>query len=728
MKNKLLYLLLISLFTTPLIADEGMWMPFLIKNQKFAQMRKMGLKLSAEEIYSVNQACIKDAVIGLMGEGANLRSYGTASFISDKGLIITNYHVVMSYVEQFSNPQRDFIKYGYWASKPEEESYCRGLEIKQLVRIEDVTEEILVGTEGLTGREKVNKINENGKAIAERVTKGNKLEVKMQSLFANNQYIMNVYKVFKDIRLVAAPPISIGKFGGNADNYSWPRHTGDFAILRVYAGKDNEPKRHSKDNVFYKPVKSLPISLKGVKENDFIMIPGFPGSTKLYIPSFALEKNIYELNAARVAIRGEKMRILKEAIENNPDSKFRYTTRLSSVGNSYLRWKGEIQGVTKMDLVSKKREEEKLFVDWANSTPERAAKYGDVLSRMEELYKEVSIYNLAEVYFLEAGIAGSEIVPFIGKFEKLAAMYGRKKFDSRSADNECKRLIGLTHQFFNNWDIEVDRKMFRNLMFRYYQNMDERFKPEAMNRYIRQYDGDVEKLSQDVFAKSIFTNKDSLLAFLADSTRDVQGRIKNDPLYQLAIGYYMINVEKIAGQKGKLQAQQMELYELFMEGYMEMNKGKVLYPDANNSMRISYGKAVGAAPQDGLVYTPYTTLDGAMEKYLNNIEDPEFYMPKKIRELHKSKDYGRYASKDGSLTLNFLTDAHTTSGNSGSPVLNAKGELVGLNFDRIWQGVASDFKYDPAISRNIVVDIRYIMFLIDKFSYSSYIFDELVIK
>lgn len=290
MKNKLLYLLLISLFTTPLIADEGMWMPFLIKNQKFAQMRKMGLKLSAEEIYSVNQACIKDAVIGLMGEGANLRSYGTASFISDKGLIITNYHVVMSYVEQFSNPQRDFIKYGYWASKPEEESYCRGLEIKQLVRIEDVTEEILVGTEGLTGREKVNKINENGKAIAERVTKGNKLEVKMQSLFANNQYIMNVYKVFKDIRLVAAPPISIGKFGGNADNYSWPRHTGDFAILRVYAGKDNEPKRHSKDNVFYKPVKSLPISLKGVKENDFIMIPGFPGSTKLYIPSFALKK------------------------------------------------------------------------------------------------------------------------------------------------------------------------------------------------------------------------------------------------------------------------------------------------------------------------------------------------------------------------------------------------------------------------------------------------------
>src|SRR3989339_53876 len=370
-------------------ADEGMWLPLLLKEQKFAEMRKMGLKLSTEEIYSINKACVKDAVIGLMGEGANLRSFGTASFISGSGLIITNYHVVLSYIERFSTAKNDFLKYGYWAKNPTEESLCRGLQMKQLIRMEDVTDAILQGTEGLTGSEKLDKIDQNGKEIAKSATKGTRYEVRMQSLFGNSQYIMNVYAVYRDIRMVAAPPFSIGKFGGNQDNYSWPRHTGDFAILRVYSNKENRPSSYSVKNVPYRPAYYLPVSLKGIKERDFVLVAGFPGSTKEYIPSFALDKIIYGENVHKVGIRKEKIEILNSAIDENPELKFRYTTKLSSVENSYLRWRGEIMGVTKMDLVNKKRVEEESFNRWVAADSDRVAKYGGVLSRMEELYEEV---------------------------------------------------------------------------------------------------------------------------------------------------------------------------------------------------------------------------------------------------------------------------------------------------------------------------------------------------
>ncbi len=728
MRKLLLSLILTTiLLPTQLIADEGMWLPLLLKDQKFSQMRKMGLKLSGEEIYSINQACLKDAVIGLMGEGANLRSYGTASFVSDSGLIITNYHVVMSYIERFSTPENDFLKYGYWANNRSEESLCRGLQVKQLIRMVDVTEEILEGTEGLTGRAKKDKIDENGKKIADRETKGTKYEVRMQSLFGNSQYIMNVYIVYRDVRMVAAPPMAIAKFGGNSDNYKWPRHTGDFALLRVYANKDNLPASYSKNNKPYKPKHFLPVSSKGVKDQDFVMIMGFPGSTREYVPSFALDKIIYNQNAHKVAIRKEKLDIINNAIEENPSLKFRYTTRLSSIGNSYLRWKGEIMGVSRMDLVNVKRKEEDLFNKWANSTPARAAKYGSVLKEMEEHYEKVAEYNLAFDYFNEAGLNGSEIVPFIGKFEKMAAMYSRQKVDTTKANIEAKRLIGLTHQFFNNWDYEIDRKMFRNMMVKYYENLPNKFKPEAMVHYLTIYDGDVEKLSQEIFANSIFTNKEKVLSFLEDSNRDVQKEIKEDPLYAISIGYYMINVDRIVRQRGDLQARLQELNDIYLEGYMKMNNAYTLYPDANNSLRVSYGRVSGANAQDGLWYDSFTTLDGVLSKYLNNIDDPEFYIPKKIRDLHSNTDYGKYSNKNNVLPVNFLTNAHTTSGSSGSPIINGKGELVGLNFDRIWEGVASDYRYDKDISRSIAVDIRYILFILDKYSPSKYVLDELSI-
>lgn len=730
--KRLLLALIVALFFIPvnLVADEGMWLPLLLKNEKYAKMRKMGLRLSPEEIYSINQACIKDAVIGLMGEGANLRSFGTASFISDSGLIITNYHVVLSHIERFSTKENDFIKYGYWANNRSEESLCRGLQMKQLIKMVDVTDRILEGTENLTGREKNNKINENGVAIAKELTAGTRYEAKTQALFGGSQYIMNIYAVYRDIRMVAAPPFVLGKFGGNDDNYSWPRHTADFAVLRVYANDKNEPASFNKNNRPYSPKHFLPISAKGVKENDFIMVVGYPGSTRQYVPSFALEKIIYSETAEKAAIAREKMNILQNAIEQDPSSKFRYTTRLSSVGNNYLRWSGEIMGVDKLDLVNVKREEERRFNEWVSKDEKRVAKYGDILERMEKLYEDVAEYNLANAYFLEAGITGSEIVPFIGKFEKLVAMYNRKSLNSRAADSEARRLIGLTHQFFNNWNYEVDRQMFRNLTYRYYQKMSAKFKPEIMDKLIHKYNGDIELMSQTLFANSIFTNKERLLEFLEteSESRDVVNLMKNDELYQMAIGYYMINVDRIARQRGDLQSKLLELNAIYMQGLLEMNRKNTIYPDANNSQRVSYGRVTGVNSIDGLIYTPFTTLTGANIKYKNNLDNPDFYLPKKIRDLYNKKDFGRYGSKSGELFVNFLTNAHTTSGSSGSPVINSRGELVGLNFDRIWQGVGSDYRFDSDISRSISVDIRYILFILDKYAPNNYVLNQLQIK
>ncbi len=705
-------------------ADEGMWLPLLIQNEKFAEMRQMGLQLSPEEIYSINEACLKDAVIGLMGEGANLRSFGTASFISEKGLLLTNYHIVLSYLERFSTEENDFLKFGYWARNLSEETVCRRLSMKQLIRMEDVTERMLEGTQGLIGREKEEKINENGKNIAADATKGNSYEVRMQSLFGNSQYIMNVYVVYKDIRLVAAPPFALGKFGGNTDNYGWPRHTADFAVLRVYANKDNQPANYSQNNVPYKPKHYLSLSARGVKEDDFVMVVGFPGSTRQYIPSFALEKIIYSETAEKLAITRDKMNILKMAIEEHPTQKYRYTNRLSSVGNNYLRWKGEMMGVSRMNLVNKKREEEQEFIRWVYENAERIEKYGNILQKMEDHYEEVAKYNLAHTFFLEAGINGSEIVPFIGKFEKLVAMYNSSNFNQAAANREASNLVALTHQFFNHWNVEVDRRMFRNLTYRYYQVMESQFKSDELVNTVEKYNGDIELLSHEVFANSIFTHKDRLIDFLQSEDRAVEALIKNDELYQISIGYYKINVERIARQRSGLQAELLDLFAVYMEGLLAMHGHHAIYPDANNSQRISYGRVAATDAQDGLKYYPFTSLRGAYEKYLSNPDDEEFYLPLRIRDIHQYGDYGAYADSDGVMNVNFLTNAHTTSGSSGSPVINDKGELVGINFDRIWQGVASDYRYDAERSRNISVDIRYVLMILDKYAPSNHVLNE----
>lgn len=728
-KRIICLLILVSSFSNFAKADGGMWLPFLMKNEQFAKMRKAGLKLSAEEIYSVNQACLKDAIIGLTTQGSDvLRSFATGSFVSDKGLIITNYHSIMNYVARFTTEDNNFLKHGYWASKPSEESRLRDLMVKKLVRMEDITEEIKKGTEGLTGSEYVKKINENGAKIADKVTKGTNLKVRLQTLFANNQYIMSVYQLFKDVRLVAAPPTVISRFGGTTDNWNWPRFTGDFAFLRVYAGDKNQPKNYNIKNVPYKPQSKLKISLKGVEENDFTMVMGYPSNTNFYIPSFGIKANIEERDVILAKMQGTKYNIIKNEIAENPHLLMRYSTTLSAISNSYIKNKGEILGARRTDLVNIKTQEDEAFQRWADSSPSRKAKYGKVLDNMRNVYKSLSVYNYAYDLLSQAGLNGAEIVPYIGKFEKLIIMHTSKKpLKVKQEKNERKRLIGLTKQFFRNWSYTIDRKIYSKMLTYYYANAPKEFYSADVVKYIKDYNGNVDSLINDMFANSIFTKEKAVLDFLNSDNQDVVGLMYGDPLYKTSISFYKIFVNRINRDRVQLQRKMLKDHKLYVEGLLEMNNGKTLPPDANGSFRYAYGHVMGAEPEDAVSYRYYTTLDGLVEKSINNSDNYEYDLSPRLKKLYERKDFGKFAAKDGKIHTSFLTNTQTAAGNSGSPVLNAKGELVGINFDRIWQGVISDFRYDPN-GRNISVDIRYIMYLLKDYAPNRYVFDEIPLE
>jgi len=721
--TKLIPICMILLFTWPLSsrADEGLWLPLLVQDQKYQAMRQAGLCLSAEEIYSVNQACLKDAILGLMGEGANYKSFGTASFVSAEGLILTNYHCILNQIERFSTEENDFITYGYWAADKTEETYCHNLFVKQLVRMEDVTQRILADTEGLEGQELTDRINENGIRIAREMTKDTGLEAHMQSLMGGNQYVVSLYRVFKDVRMVAAPPTAIGKFGGNDDNWRWPRHTGDFAFLRIYADADNRPAAHSKDNRPYRPDHFLPIAAQGAAPDDFTMVLGYPGDTYQYVPSFGLDKIINNEHNTRITFYRDKLRLLEQAIADNPTLRLRYYSRLSSTGNQYLRLLGETSGARQLELIEEKKQLENAFTTWVHSTPELTRKYGDVLPSMDSIYQHLALYNLAQTCFTEVGLGGAEIVPFIGKFEKLVAMLRRGNASQNTIDKEISKLQALSEPFFRHWDYETDRQLFRSSLFHYWNDMPAQFHSPETTAFLQDYDGDLELLSTDLFARSPFAGQERLAQLLNGLSPDDLPRIADDPLYRISISYYKINVEKIARQRSALQAALRPWYKLFQQGLTEYRKDRDFYPDGNSSLRYSYGRVTGTLPEDGVAYSPFTYLSGMYAKSRLHAGNDAYDMPRKLQTLYAE----RQQRELGDLPVCFLTDCHTSKGMSGSPVVNSKGQLIGLNFDRIWQGVVSDYKFDPERSRNIAVDIRFILFLLKEYSPNDYVWEEL---
>jgi len=585
---------------------------------------------------------------------------------------------------------------------------------------------MLVGTEGLKGTAFNQKLNENNIAAKNKYTRGTGTEAKVSSFKGGNQYIMSIYKVYKDVRMVAAPPMMLGKFGGDNDNWRWPRHAADFAFLRVYVNQKNEPAAYSKEKVPLKGNHFLPVSINGYKESDFVMTAGYPARTKLHIPSFAIEYMQLTELPAKIDLRNQKIKVLKEAIERNPATKFRYTARINSITNNYLRWKGELKGLEKMDLINEKKQEEVKLMNWINADEGRKAKYGDIIEVQRKIYDALIPLKIADLYFNEAAINGSEIVPFAGKFEKMMQMFNRRNINEKALNSEVERLKPLATQFFETWDYETDKQMFRDMVFSYYEHVDPKYIPADLSAAIQKFNGDVEKFTNHAFENSILTKPDQVQKFLQQIDSASISEFKKDPVYRAAISFYVNYTRNVVNQTDKLESEQSQYYNVYMQAINKMNENLNLPADANRTQRISFGKITGAKYQDGLIYDYQSTMAGIFEKKADNKDNPDYLIPKKIADLYQAKSFGLYG-ENGKMPVCFLTDCHTSSASSGSPVLNAKGQLIGLNFDRIAEGVASDYKYSPELSRSIVVDIRYILFLLEQYSPSKRLINELKI-
>ncbi len=711
-----LIILLMSSRFALVIADEGMWLPMLLGDYPESEMQRLGMKITAKDLYDINQPSLKDAIVMFGG-------VCTAEIISDEGLLLTNHHCGFSMIQSHSSIKYDYITSGFWAMNRAEELPNAGLKITILNRMEDVTAKVLQGvTDNMDDKARTDLIQANISKIEKEAVEGTKSVAKVKAFYYGNQYFLIVSDEYEDVRLVGAPPNRIGDFGGETDNWMWPRHTGDFSLFRIYAGPDNKPSQYSADNVPYKPKKHLSISLKGVKENDFTMLFGFPGTTQEYLPSYALELLVNTEDPAAIKIRERRIEIMEKYMALSKLTKIQYSAKRVTIANGWKKMFGEVTGLRRLDAVGIKQQAEVAFQQWANETPARKKIYGSVLANFKSLYDQYKPYRLAYIFYREAGL-GVEVIPYANSWFKLVEL---SKSDTVKAEVFMKTVDFFKQTskgFFKNYNMMLDKETFTTLMGMYYKGLDKAYVPDTLVKQSERFGGDFMKYSDYLFTKSDLVNEKKVSKLLTEYTIKDFSKLEQDPMYMLARSIYNFYANTIAPQMASLEAQIYVQQRLYMKGLMEMQPSKKFYPDANSTMRISYGTIKAYELRDGVVYNYFTTLDGVMEKEDTLLTD--YNVDPQLKVLWKKKDYGRYADKDGRMHVCFLATNHTTGGNSGSPVLNAEGQLIGLHFDRVWEGTMSDIYYDPAKCRNIAVDIRYVLFLIDKYAGASYLLKEM---
>ena len=705
--KKVIITLLAALLWLPSIADEGMWIPMLLKRNE-ADMQQKGMKISAEDIYSINQACLKDAIV-LFGSGC------TGEFVSDKGLLFTNHHCGYSYIARNSTLEHNYLANGFWAKSLEEEIPCPGLTATRLVRMEDVTKQVLDGvTNDMNEVKRNEKIADNIEKITKKATEGTHYKAIIKPFYYGNQYFMYVNEVFTDVRMVGTPPSNIGKFGGDTDNWMWPRHTGDFSVFRVYAGADNKPADYAADNKPYKPLQHLNVSLKGVEENDFTFVFGYPGTTNRYATSQAVDLAANVTNPIRIALRTIRLKHYNNAMNKDAAQRLKYSSRVASIANGWKKWQGESLGINRLNGVEKKQAFEQKFQQWANDKPV----YKDVLPAMEKNYAILRNIELKNTYFSEAVVA-SDIMTRATQLYKLAITE-----NNATIEKTVKDLIKSNENYFKDFDKHtiVDRAIFIET----FCNMCQ----AGFGGFVANKDVDVAKMEEmlgKIYDNSILTSEKDIMKLLKNYKAKDSKKILKDP----AVALYLSAADNLLSADDRKQYTEVKneinrLYRLYVKGMMEMDANNVSFPDANLTLRVAYGHVEGFKPKDGVYYKAYTTLDGIMEK-----ENPDIYdyvVEPRLKELYNTKDYGQYANNKGELPVAFIATNHTTGGNSGSPVLNANGELIGLNFDRCWEGTMSDLLFDPNYCRNITLDIRYCLFIIDKYAGAKNLIDELTIK
>lgn len=690
-------------------ADEGMWIPTLLKKYNIEDMQAKGLKLSAEDIYSVNSSSLKDAIV-IFGGGC------TGEVVSDQGLVFTNHHCGYGAIQYHSSVEHDYLTDGFWAMDKAEELYTPGLKVTFLVRMEEVTEQVLKGVKDkLTEEERNEIIKENIDKIKEEATAGTHYEAVVKPFFYGNQYFLFVNEIFRDIRLVGAPPSAIGKFGGDTDNWMWPRHTGDFSVFRIYASQDNKPAEYSEDNVPYQPKKHLKISMKGVNKGDFTFVFGYPGSTMQYLTSHAVSLISEISNPHKIKLREMRLDVMNAEQAKDPAVRIQYASKNARVSNAWKKWIGENKGLKRLNAIEVKKQSETDFLKWASADKKRADKYSGLITEFGELYGQLEKYTLPRDYYRESMMA-IELFRFASGFEKLISNLSDENTDNDEFDSES--YVERVNSFFKDYYKPIDQQIAVKMLETYAKNIVSEFHPA----FLVEKAGEIEAIVNELYASSVYLDKDRLVNAINNPTKENIEQLKNDKAYAMVMQVNGIYDEKIKPEYDRINHEIQGLYRTYMAGIMEMENDKKLYPDANFTLRVAYGNVEPYYPRDGVKYKHYTTLTGIMEK-----DNPEIYdydVPQKLRDLYANKDYGKYGV-DGELPVCFIATNHTTGGNSGSPVLDAEGNLIGLNFDRCWEGTMSDIMFDPAMCRNITIDIRYLLFLVDKFAGATHLIEEL---
>ncbi len=714
MRKKLIVLILSILVFSPLAkADEGMWLLMFLDKQTYKEMKAKGLKLTPKQIYDINKASLKDAIVQF-GRGC------TGEIVSNQGLLFTNHHCGYPQIQEHSTIEHDYLMNGFWAYSKEEELPCPGLTAKFLIRMEDVSEGVLEGvTEEMNEEKRNSLIRENIKKISNKVIEGTHYEAEIATMFDGNQYILFIYERFKDVRMVGAPPSSIGKFGSDTDNWMWPRHTGDFSIFRVYTDANGKPAEFSKNNIPLKPKHHLPISLKGVKDNDFTMVVGFPGRTDRFLSSYGVEQAIDVYNPSVVKARTALREVMETDMKSDTKIRIQYASKFAQLSNYWKFYIGQTKCLQDLDVPSTKRELENRFASWVNDDNNRKAIYGNVLKDMENALSVTNQYDYLRIYTNEAILRGTSAATIARSFR---ALENELKANGNSAKSKelISSLKSNLDKIFKDYNYSTEEKLLAAGLEVFFQNVPLKQQNTDFLDYAFKMSYDFKKISNDIFSKSNMTSAEKVNKLLENPTYN---DIVNDPLYIL-INQFTNNLsEKLSTVKDSYN-ELNKANRLFVKGVMEMDSKKHFAPNANSTIRYTFGQVKSYKPQDGVTYDYYTTLEGIMKK--DNPDVDEFRVPSKLKELYNSKDFGRY-EVNGTVPVCFITNNDITGGNSGSPVVNGKGELIGIAFDGNWEAMSGNIAFNPDLQRCINVDIRYVLFIIDKYAGAKNLIDELTI-
>ncbi|ATL49846.1 serine protease [Chitinophaga caeni] len=695
-------------------ATEGMWLPQLLGQLNEKEMKAMGMKISAADIYNVNRGSLKDAIVSFGG-------FCTGEVISSQGLLLTNHHCGYRSIQQHSSVGSNYLADGFWAMNRQQELPNPGLTATFIVRIEDITKQALAGVQnGMDEKDRAALINKNIEALKPSIKKEAYQDVLVKPMFEGNQYFLFVTQTYKDIRLVGAPPSSIGKFGADTDNWMWPRHTGDFSLFRIYAGKDGLPAEYAADNVPLSPKHFLPISIDGIEKNDFTMVFGFPGRTNEYLPSEGMRLIVEGQDPARVSMRDAALKIIDGFMREDEQIKIQYAAKYASTANGWKKWIGEMQGVERTKGLDRKVAYETEYTKRLNNNNALKQLYAGVLDSLNALYIKAGPYVVAQDYYNEL----TRNIELFSFSNRLLNMLNKVKKDGPDSYTEHKELLLKTMKgIFQDYSMKVDQQVAVALLDLYFSTVKSRYIGGEAYQIWMENNKDGKMTANKIFALTALSSYEKFEAFLDQPYEKIQNLVYQDPATRFMMALRNGFVENVYNVNKDIQDEIDQLQRVYMKAQMEVMNERRFYPDANSTMRITYGKVDGYSPRDAVQYNISTTLEGVMEKYKPG--DYEFDVPGKLRDLYRDKDYGPYKRSDGKMPVCFIASNHTTGGNSGSPALDAYGNLVGLNFDRTWEGTMSDINYDAKICRNIMVDIRYVLFIIDKYAGAKHLVDEM---